>query len=269
MARRRKNPLLGRILIISVVVHVIAIPILAYFGAFKKIEQSFHRQEVTIVPLPPEKDKPVAPRAEPKKAAAPEKKAPGQQASKSVKSDPNQPKVAASTAPPGAGDAGGPTVNPQGNGKAGEVPKPAGQGPGNGTGTGTGPGTGTGTEPPKEKAKASPERNNGEAKPDPTSKPKVPEKKTPVMVSAEPLDQPSPEIPDDLRAEALDKSTVVMISVSPSGSASDVSVVSSSGVSELDDLALRAARRWKFRPATRDGEPVAGHVRLHVRFKVD
>ncbi|MES1227867.1 MAG: TonB family protein [Armatimonadota bacterium] len=262
--RRQKNPLVGRILLASVAAHVVVIPVLAYFGAFKKIEQSFHHQEVTIVPASPEKEKPVAPKEEPKKAAAPEKKASGQQESKAAKSDLNQPKVAASSAPAGVGDAGA-SVNPQGNGKAGEIPKTASPGPSAGTGGGGDAPKVAETKPVVKPVAEAPVKPKEEPKPEP----KPVEKKAPVFVSAEPIDQPSPEIPDDLRDAAMDKSTAVMISVTEIGSAGAVSVASSSGVAELDSLAVRAAKKWRFKPATRDGEPVPGRVRLHVRFKVD
>src|SRR5579862_2828410 len=63
--RRQRNPLLMRIIVISIIVHIIALPILAHFGAFKKIQQHF--VEVTAVRLPP-------PPAEPDKKAPETKK---------------------------------------------------------------------------------------------------------------------------------------------------------------------------------------------------
>ena len=36
----------------------------------------------------------------------------------------------------------------------------------------------------------------------------------------------------------------------------------------LDTLALKAVRRWTFRPATRGGQPVESFLRLRVEFSV-
>src|ERR1051325_6304909 len=57
--RHQKNPLLMRIIGISVLVHLIALPILAYFGAFKKIQSHFAGPPIVFVapPPPPEEKK--------------------------------------------------------------------------------------------------------------------------------------------------------------------------------------------------------------------
>jgi len=34
----------------------------------------------------------------------------------------------------------------------------------------------------------------------------------------------------------------------------------------LDERAVEAARRWKFKPATKDGKPVAAKVTLEIEF---
>src|SRR5579859_1971669 len=63
--RRQRNPLMMRIIVISIIAHIVLLPILAHFGAFKKIQQSY--VELTAVKLapPPEEKKPeVAKRAE-------------------------------------------------------------------------------------------------------------------------------------------------------------------------------------------------------------
>ena len=45
-----------------------------------------------------------------------------------------------------------------------------------------------------------------------------------------------------------------------------VKMVSSTGNATLDALALDAARRWTFRPATVDGKPVDSFRRLAIEF---
>jgi protein TonB len=92
----------------------------------------------------------------------------------------------------------------------------------------------------------------------------------PIYTAAEPMDdrQPQPTIPDDLRTSSLDKMCVVEFVVGTDGRPVSVRVVTSTNNSELDNLALDAAKKWRFRPATRDGQPVEGKVRLHIEFQV-
>src|SRR5579862_2336403 len=51
--RRQRSPLLGRIILISLAAHVVALPILAHYGAFDKMRKSFGT--ATIVMLAPDK----------------------------------------------------------------------------------------------------------------------------------------------------------------------------------------------------------------------
>ena len=267
--RRRSNPLLGRILLISVVVHVIALPVLAKFGAFEKIRQRFATNTVVVIPpAVPDKEKPVE-KKEPKKQTPKAAKGAAQAAksSRQAKNSAPAPPVVAATNTGGPGDA-GPTVNPaDGTGKVGSPPVvPAGNGGDKGV-NGV-----AGTEPPA-KPTVTPV-TKPEPKLDTKPEPKVEPKPAvtphvPVFATAEPTSQIRPEIPDDLRAEALDKTTVVEVSVNADGTVVEAKVYVSSGVEELDQIAVRAAKRWRFHPATRDGEAIASKVRLHIEFKVD
>jgi protein TonB len=45
-------------------------------------------------------------------------------------------------------------------------------------------------------------------------------------------------------------------------------VAESSGHEDLDDAARAAASDWTFAPALEDGEPVAGTLRVPVRFEL-
>jgi protein TonB len=56
--------------------------------------------------------------------------------------------------------------------------------------------------------------------------------------------------------------------VSPEGSPTDVKIIKSSGNDELDSVALDAAKKWRFKPATRDGQPIESRVILHIEFEV-
>src|SRR5262245_38437312 len=102
--RRQRSPLLMRIVGISVLIHLIALPILAKYGAFKKLQKEFYDTRLVVLPPPaPEKEKPAVKRAQ--KAV----RKPAQAAKKSAAATPhtrqaaqrsslNQPKVVASAA---------------------------------------------------------------------------------------------------------------------------------------------------------------------------
>ena len=82
------------------------------------------------------------------------------------------------------------------------------------------------------------------------------------------LSNPAPAYPDVARRLRQEGTVQLRVLVSPSGSASAVSIASSSGVASLDQAALRAVRRWRFKPAQRDGLAVAATVQVPIRFEL-
>ncbi len=273
MARRRRkkgNPLLAKIVVATLAAHAVALPILAHFGAFKEIQRQLNTSRVVMVTMPPlEKEKPAEKAA--KKKAAPVKKAPGGAPKTSAASRSNvpQPKVVASAATPGeGGSGGGPTVDPNGSGKAGALPPGAG-----------GPAK---TPPPVEKPPTPEPKPEPKVEP-PVTKPPEPAPKPPVVepppakpipaprriVQAEAIDSPQPTIPDDLRAEPFEKTLIVEADVDTGGHPTNVKIAEGTGVKALDDAGLDAARRYKFKPATVDDAPVEQHVRFRIIFKVE
>jgi protein TonB len=63
--------------------------------------------------------------------------------------------------------------------------------------------------------------------------------------------------------------TVVMTAVVlPDGRVTNVSVIRSLDRYSLDDVARTTAARWRFRPALRQGVPVAVRVRIELEFKL-
>lgn len=58
---------------------------------------------------------------------------------------------------------------------------------------------------------------------------------------------------------------LALFTIHHDGSA-DVEMVQSTGHAGLDALALDAARRWTFAPATCDGVPVQSYLRLQIEF---
>ena len=268
--RRRKqgNPLLPKIFGVAVLIHLILLPIAARFGAFKKVQQEFFETKMITLP-PPEKVKPEAKRLEKKAAPKVARKsattAPHAH-SGTARSNLAQPHVvAAAGGGVGGGDNGG-TVDANGTGVAGQLPGE--------------------TTPPKSAPTPKPTpapRETPVPEPTPTPTPLPTPEPTPTprpvptpaptaapeFVEATPIQEIKPAIPDSLRADALDATTIVEFAVGADGTPTSAKITQSSGNAELDDLALKTARQWRFKPALRGGEPVESVVRLHIEFAVN
>lgn len=262
--RRQKNPLLMRIFVISVLLHVIALPILAYYGAFKKIQAAMNGPQVIVVPPPPKEKEQAAVKKQQK--VAQHNQAKGKSAAKAhsaAKSNLNQPKVVAAKGPETSGG-GEPTVDSNGAGKAGIVPTVKSGGTGQGANTNPKPDTKSAPTPTTPTPKPDPK-----PQPEPKAETKVAAKlKEPVFTSVEATYSPQPAIPDDLRNDVLTASMIAEFAVQSDGTPGEIKVVKSTGNKELDDIALETARKWRFKPATRDGQATEGRVRLHIDFEV-
>src|SRR5690606_790227 len=61
----------------------------------------------------------------------------------------------------------------------------------------------------------------------------------------------------------------LIVDVAADGSVTNAVVERSEPAGVFDAEALAAARQWKFNPAMKDGEPVAGQVRVPIDFRQD
>lgn len=109
--------------------------------------------------------------------------------------------------------------------------------------------------------------------PDPTPAAKAPEpkpeprRKGPTK-EAEPTDEIKPEIPDDLKQQGSYKSFVrVKVVVAADGSATPV-LRTSSGNADIDNRVLEALKRWKWKPALKEGVPVESTQLFKFEFEV-
>ncbi len=280
--RKQRNPLLKWIIVITILLHIILLPILAKFGAFKRAREMYTVGEVKMVTLPPLPPPVKPPEAKKEAKAKPPKPNPAAKQAKAT--TPHQSRSAARTAlsqphvavASGAGGDTGGGVADVGTGKAGELPtvkadttQPTIKAPDPAPIVKAEPKPDPKPEPmPIAKAEPKPEPKP-ELKPVPVPivEPK-PVPRAPVYTEAAQTFAPQPAIPDDLRGTALDTTVVVEIVVDENGSPSDVRLAKPTGNDELDRIALDTARKWKFKPALRDGQPVQSRVRLHIEFQV-
>lgn len=262
--RRKKNPLLMRIVLATIAIHIIALPIAAHFGAFDKLKREFGVARVTLVPLPKqEKEKAQAKEHKAKTRVAKRQGKASVKRSGPARSNPNRQKVVAVNSPNDNGEGHGPTIEQGTKTNAGEVPTQP-----------TNPGAGNKTvgrsETPTSVAPSQPKPSSPVIQPA-TPKPAETErvKHVPLYVDVAQDYSPQPVIPDDLRSDPLDKNFVAMFTIGPDGIPTEVKMVQSTGSAELDDIALKTAKKWRFKPATSDGAGVESQVKLTIEFSVE
>jgi len=256
--RRQKNTLLPKMIGLAVVINAILLPILAQLGVFKNIGGQ-KLTPVELIKLPPPEKRPPTPKKVAKKPTAKPKTAGRKTAARAAAS-----RRAASGPPPVKVVAAGPAAgaNGGGGGDAGITGSDSGQSPPPAPLAPAPPPPPLSPPPPPAPAPPLPPPGPKPAPPPPPPPPPVP-----TLTAAVPLSQPKPSIPDDLRDSDLNADFDALFTVHADGSAS-VKMVSSTGNSALDSLALDSAKRWTFRPATRNGQPVQSFLRLRIEFDV-
>jgi TonB family protein len=79
---------------------------------------------------------------------------------------------------------------------------------------------------------------------------------------------PNPPYAESARKAKVQGNVVLGLVVTPEGSTGDIEVCRSLDAA-LDQKAIEAVGQWKFEPATKDGKPVAVHVRIDVSFHLN
>lgn len=87
---------------------------------------------------------------------------------------------------------------------------------------------------------------------------------SPVPVSA-----PAPGYPPDAFRRGESGTVLLRVHVGPDGIPYAVDLVRSSHSRSLDRAASDAVKRWRFRPAQRNGQPVAADVQVPITFNAD
>jgi periplasmic protein TonB len=82
-----------------------------------------------------------------------------------------------------------------------------------------------------------------------------------------PLYRPEPEYSEEARKAKYQGTVVLYGIVDPSGKTRDLKVMRSLGLG-LDEKAIEAVQKWRFRPGTKDGKPVPVYVSIEVNFRL-
>jgi protein TonB len=82
------------------------------------------------------------------------------------------------------------------------------------------------------------------------------------------LYNPPPSYRSESKRAKEEGSLLLSVQVNASGRADTVTISKSSGYQSLDRAASEAVRRWKFKPATRNGEPIATIVDVPIVFRL-
>lgn len=83
------------------------------------------------------------------------------------------------------------------------------------------------------------------------------------------IEQIPPVYPEDARKNKIEGMTQIETIIDENGNVTEPKVVKSSGDRGLDQAALDAVARWRFKPATLKGEPIKVYYTLTIRFALD
>jgi protein TonB len=92
---------------------------------------------------------------------------------------------------------------------------------------------------------------------------------TPPVFNADYLENPSPAYPPLSRRMREQGRVMLRVLVNAKGTADDVQIRTSSGISRLDEAAQETVRRWKFVPAKRGTEAVSAWVLIPISFRLE
>ena len=116
-----------------------------------------------------------------------------------------------------------------------------------------------------------PETPTPPAQPAKPAPPVIPPKPAPPAGPTEdatPSNQVYPDIPDDLKSDDYKSFVRVKVDILATGTFS-VTLVSSSGNTDIDQRVLDALKHWKWKPAFSDGTPIDSTQRFRFNFEVN
>jgi len=91
-----------------------------------------------------------------------------------------------------------------------------------------------------------------------------------MFLSAVPIAKAAPNYPSEALANRREGWVALSFMISPAGQVTEPMIEDSSGVESLENAALDAVKKWRYKPATFNGQPVEDTVtRTVVRFRLD
>ena len=91
------------------------------------------------------------------------------------------------------------------------------------------------------------------------------EKPAPVTTAPQKVSSPAPEYTDEARAKRIEGSVLLRGVIGTDGRVTNIGVARGLGHG-LDQKAVECLRKWIFKPAVRDGEPVAVKANIEINF---
>jgi protein TonB len=91
---------------------------------------------------------------------------------------------------------------------------------------------------------------------------------TKVDVNPVPIKTPPPAYPDEMKVHAVSGTVALSIVIDETGAVASSSVVKSTHP-QFEGPALDAIKKWKFKPAQKDGTPVKMRLNVPIRFSAD
>ena len=91
---------------------------------------------------------------------------------------------------------------------------------------------------------------------------------TKVDVNPVPVKTPPPEYPTAMRRQSISGMVAVSIVIDDTGVVTSTKVVKTSQV-EFEEPAIEAVKKWKFKPAQKDGAPVKMKVTVPIKFNLE
>ncbi len=92
---------------------------------------------------------------------------------------------------------------------------------------------------------------------------------TPDVVKPELLSRANPTYPNAAQAKRIEGTVILSVLVAENGSVGDVKLLRGAGGSSgLNEAAMAAIKKWKFRPAVKEGKRVRVWVTYPIVFKL-